>query len=345
MNIKNNIEDFLTDEEFVRWVKDTDPELDIFWSKWLQLYPEKREMLMKSREIIIAMNVNSHKASREVQERSLDYILSETPSNTIVKSTQRTSKFYIFLKVAAIFTGLLATTYFVNEYLSSSIKPLPKQQVAISNIVKNNPNGRKSKIQLPDGTIVWLNSGSTLSYPSKFTNNERVVNLDGQAFFEVKRDTLRPFRVNSSGLVTTALGTSFDINSYSEQNNEIKISLVSGKISIENKSLKTNNVTLPGEQLIYSIKKQKSVIKSFDLKEVVAWKDKILYFKNASLADVILRLERWYGVDIKLKNAPQKNWNLTGEFKKQSLQRVLERLSFTENFRYSIKGKKVEFKF
>ncbi len=343
MNIKKNIEDFLTDEEFVRWVKSPDPELDVFWLKWLQLYPEKREMLIKAREIILSMNFKTHHINEEVQEKSLNFILSKTSSVSSMDKIEEFSKSFIFLRVAAILVMLLTTTYFVNNYMSSFEKK--SKQKVVSNIVKENPNGRKSKIQLPDGTTVWLNAGSTLTYPSKFTVKERVVNLDGQAFFDVVKDTLRPFRVNSSGLITTALGTSFDIDAYSIQNDEIKVSLVSGKISIENKSLKTKNTTLPGEQLVYSIKKQKSKITSFDLKEVVAWKDQILYFKNASLPEVVTRLERWYGVEIHLTNKPVKKWNLTGEFKKQKLERVLERLSFTENFEYKINRKTIEFKF
>ncbi len=343
MNIKNNIEDFLTDQEFVRWVKSSDPELDVFWLKWLQLYPEKREMLIKAREIILSMNFKTHHVDNEVQEKSLNFILSKTSSVSSLDEIEKHSKLYIFLRVAAILVMLLTTTYFVNNYVSSFEKK--SKQKLVSDIIKENPNGRKSKIQLPDGTIVWLNAGSTITYPAKFTNKERVVSLDGQAFFDVVKDSLRPFRVNSSGLITTALGTAFDVNAYSVQNNEIKVSLVSGKVSIENKSLKTKNITFPGEQLVYSIKNQKSKITSFDLKEVVAWKDQILYFKNASLSEVVTRLERWYGVEIRLKNKPVKKWNLTGEFKKQKLERVLERLSFTENFEYQINRKTIEFKF
>ncbi len=343
MNIKKNIEDFLTDEEFVRWVKSPDPELDVFWLKWLQLYPEKREMLIKAREIILSMNFKTHHIDEEIQEKSLNTILSKTSSVSSLDKIEKHSKSFVFLRVAAILVMFLTTTYFVNNYVSSFEKK--SKQKIVSNIIKQNPNGRKSKIQLPDGTTVWLNAGSTLTYPSKFTTKERVVNLDGQAFFDVIKDTLRPFRVNSSGLITTALGTSFDVDAYSAQNDEIKVSLVSGKVSIENKSLKTKNTTLPGEQLVYSIKNQKSKIRSFDLKEVVAWKDQILYFKNASLPEVVTRLERWYGVKIHLKNKPTKKWNLTGEFKKQKIARVLDRLSFIENFEYEIKGKTIKFKF
>ncbi|MBP2830678.1 DUF4974 domain-containing protein [Aquimarina sp. U1-2] len=343
MKKKKNIEDFLSDEEFVRWVKNPDPELDIFWLKWLQLYPEQRDVLMKSREIILSMKFKTHAVKATVEEQSLDHILS---MNSIIKTPRKkdkTSTSFIFLKVAAIVIVLLSSTYLVNDYLSTPIKIPP--QAKVSDIIKKNPNGRQSKIRLPDGSIVWLNAGSALSYPSVFTDTERVVSLDGQAFFEVVEDTVRPFRVNSLGLTTTALGTSFDVNAYSDQNKEVKISLVSGKISIENKSLKTENITYPGEQLIYSIKDQKSSIRSFDLKEVIAWKEQILYFKNASLSEVIQKLERWYGVEIQLKNRPSKNWNLTGEFKKQKLKRVLDRLSFIEDFNYKIKGKIIEFKF
>ncbi|TRX58419.1 DUF4974 domain-containing protein [Fulvivirga sp. M361] len=343
MNIKNNIEDFLTDDEFVRWVKNADPELELFWTKWLRLYPEKRDLLMEARQLILSMNFSPYKPKEEVKERSLDFILSETKASVPIQRMRNTRKSFIGWKVAGALVVVIMAGFLADRYGTSSEEITPP--VEVSTIVKSNPMGQRSEIRLPDGTHVWLNVGSKITYPSKFIYEERVVTIEGEAFFNVKRDTLRPFKVQSNGLVTTALGTSFNVRSYGESTDEIKISLVSGKVSVENQSLKSLNVLVPGEQLIFSANRQKSIIKSFDLKEVVSWKDNILIFKNASMEEVMHQLEKWYGVKISLENRPIEKWDITGEFKKQSLQRVLDRLSFTKEFQYTLEGKKVTIKF
>ena len=343
MNRKNSVEDFLVDEEFVRWVKNSDPELEVFWSKWLKLNPGKRELMMEARELLVTMEVTRHKVPHKVKERSLDYILSETQSTTPVRTLSPVRKSYMLYKMAGVLLLVICAAFIIRQYIQKPVEvPLAP---AISTITKTNPYGQRSKIRLPDGTTVWLNAGSIISYPSEFVGQERIVDLEGQAFFDVKRDTLRPFRVHSSGLITTALGTSFDISSYTGNNEEIKISLVSGKVSIENQSLKSYNVLDPGEQLVYSVNDQQSTVRSFDLKEVVAWKDGVLMFNNASFEEVVDRLGRWYGVEIVVENSPTARWDLNGEFKRQSLERVLERLSFTKGFQYTINEKVVVIKF
>ena len=91
-------------------------------------------------------------------------------------------------------------------------------QVAETQVIKENPNGVKSQIQLPDGTHVWLNAASRISYQENYSENARLITLEGEAFFEVVKDTKRPFRVTSGNVVTTALGTSFNINAYQVEN-------------------------------------------------------------------------------------------------------------------------------
>lgn len=343
MDSKNNIEDFLADEEFIRWVKHPDKELNVFWRRWIQLNPDKRDLLIKAREIMLNTHFEHYQVDEIAEELILDHILSNTTSTDKVKKNKQKALFYTLSKVAASIILLVTSLFFLREYHNSSIKSenIAIIKEVITNVTKYNPNGKKSIITLPDGSTVWLNSGSKLSYPSKFAENERIIQLDGQAFFDVKKDSLKPFRVNSSGLVTTALGTSFDINSYNDFNDDISISLVTGKIVVKNESLKSNDVVLPGEQLVYSVKKQRSRIKMFDSKEVLSWKERRLYFKNASLQEVMVRLERWYGVKVSLKNNPGENWKLNGEFEKMSLEDVLKRISFSKDFRFNISGKEV----
>ncbi len=343
MNSKQTIEDFLTDEEFIRWVKNSDPELEMFWSRWLQLNPDKREVLMEARELLVAMDFTTRKAGEEVKERSLNYILSETKSPIPIRKLRSTRRSYTFYRMAGMLLLIVSVAFVINHYLKGTEDaPVPP---VISNIVKTNPYGQRSMIKLPDGSTVWLNAGSTITYPSTFAERERVISLDGQAFFKVQEDTLRPFRVHSGGLITTVLGTSFDINSYTGDHYQIKISLVSGKVSIENQSLKSHDVLVPGEQLVYSVNDQRSTVRSFNLKEVVSWKDGILIFKHATFDEVLYRLQRWYGVKVIVENRPKEKWDLTGEFKRQSLERVLDRMSFTENFQYTMDEKTVTIKF
>ena len=249
-------------------------------------------------------------------------------------------KRYWFTVAAAIL--LLISTTFV--FLLTTKQFSRQSENAHELIVKSNPAGQKLKVFLPDGSIVWLNSTSTLSYQKEFTDTVRDLILKGEAYFEVYKDARRPFIVHTGNISTIALGTSFNIEAY--DSDKITVSLTSGSVNVESffpgKELIKIQLN-PGEGALYNANDGIEIQKiKIDINAVRLWKDGILRLNNASLAETVTSLERWYGVNIKVNNNSSKNWKVNGVFDNEYLENVLNSLSFSQGFEYSMIGNKVE---
>lgn len=259
--------------------------------------------------------------------------LHSEPSGTRKKYAIKPWLYAACIAIIVIFTFYFTT----NQSLSTDNSSSPEM------VVKNIPAGMKSTILLNDGSKVVLNSGSTISYPASFTDTSRTITLKGEAYFDVAEDKTRPFSVIASGTITTALGTSFNINS---RDSICKISLATGKVMItsQNTGATDTEETImlsPGEALEVNHAagtKHKSI---FDPNADLLWKDGILYFKEAPLKEVINKLELWYDVEFQFKGNKNLTDKYTGRFENASLAHVLDNMSYVLNFEYLIQGKKV----
>lgn len=209
--------------------------------------------------------------------------------------------------------------------------------------VKSNPRGQKSTLMLIDGTRVTLNSDSELSFPETFTADKRVVHLKGEAFFEVAKDASRPFTVVTDNVTTTALGTSFNVKAYEGQRN-IEVILATGVVNVRNEdSMQNDNVILhPNHRAIFTKSTASFTRDSLDIQGAIAWKDGILMFKDAGLAEVKEKLERWYNVHFLIHH--EEKWgerSITGKFDNESLENVLEGISYSSRFAYRLDGRQV----
>jgi transmembrane sensor len=157
------------------------------------------------------------------------------------------------------------------------------------------PKSRQYSLQLADGTKVWLNAFSSITFPTVFSSNTRDVRLTGEAYFEVAKDKNKPFRVFVNDIKINVLGTHFNVNAYGDEDN-IKTSLLEGSIVINQKD---KNVLLKPGQQAQSEKTGKIIVKNdVNLDEVMGWKNGVFYFENASLKVVLDQLSRWYDVDV-----------------------------------------------
>lgn len=258
------------------------------------------------------------------------------------KHTKPATTFSLIQKYAAI-AILLVSAVFV-FYLNKDSNPPAEFQTTVQHteIVKTAPIGKKTTITLSDGSKVYLNSESSISYMSNF-REERNLRLTGEAFFEVVTDSTKPFKVITGDVNTVALGTSFNINAY-EDKKEILISLATGKIvveSLENEDEK--HFVKPGEGIGYSLKSKQLAKREVDIEKVLQWKSGILQFESMPLQEVLVTLERWYGVKINIKDNGQiPVHKCTGKFKpNEYLSNVLQALSHSIEFDYSINDKQV----
>lgn len=177
------------------------------------------------------------------------------------------------------------------------------------------PNGGQYQLVLPDGTKVMLNAASSLTYPASFHGNERVVKLDGEAYFEVAKNKLMPFRVKSGNQTVEVLGTHFNINAYNDEAN-IKTTLLEGSVKV---SSGTNYALIvPGQQAVAPKNGMGDIVKyTVDVEKETAWKNGLFSFQNDDLRSVMRQVARWYNVSVVYAdNLPHEKF--TGEISRNS---------------------------
>lgn len=195
------------------------------------------------------------------------------------------------------------------------------------------PLGMQSEISLPDGSHVWLNSGSTLKYPVEFTSENRELYLTGEAFFKVKSDKDHPFIVSTKNLKVTATGTAFNIESY--KNDSITaVTLLEGKVNVKIGNVKPENIS-PNQRLVFNKNAKKYTVIATDAKHWCVWKDGILAFRNEPLEDVFKRIGRTYNVDIEVKDKMVGQQLYRATFEGESLDEILHLLKLSAPIRYN----------
>lgn len=201
--------------------------------------------------------------------------------------------------------------------------------------------GTRTNVDLPDGTTVILNSGSSLRFSSLFSKDDtRRVELRGEGYFEVAKDTERPFIVNAGRIDIKVLGTQFNVNAYDVEP-DISIALVEGEVAIgkANSKFSNNIMTLKPTQLARFNTAENTIYKetSITLEKHIGWVEGRLIFEDDPIRTVVSRLEKWYGVDVKLDDEDLLNYRFTGTFVNESLEGVLEAFSLTSPLTYDIK--------
>ncbi len=245
------------------------------------------------------------------------------------KAAQQKINIYTWgLRVAAVLVvALLVSNIF---FFQKSVE----NQIAETIQTITTPYGAKTNIILPDGSLVWLNSGSVLSYPTKFSKS-RPVTLTGEAFFEVEKNG-KPFIVSTNYGEVEVKGTSFDVKAFEREN--FQITLVTGSVLIREKDSK-NEVTLrPGQQVNLLNKQFK--IKNVETDLFTSWKDGKFIFRKEYLPTVMKRLARWYNVKIVLPNDKcLSNIWYSGTLEMESFSEVLELLKITAPIDYTYNEK------
>lgn len=186
--------------------------------------------------------------------------------------------------------------------------------------------GSVIRYELPDHSVVWLNAGSTLRYPTVFDKENRNVELKGEAYFDVKANKDCPFFVNTpAGLSVYVYGTQFNVNAY-EDDSYIETVLECGRVNVMAPDRKTIVNLKPGERIFYDKKMHQLIKSEVDVYEKTAWKDGKLIFRNTSLDEVLKRLARHFNVDIQFNNHSGKEYNYWATFRSETLPQILDYL-------------------
>ncbi|WP_053975488.1 FecR family protein [Mangrovimonas xylaniphaga] len=202
------------------------------------------------------------------------------------------------------------------------------------------PYGRRTELQLSDGTKIWVNSGSKLIYPSEFKEDKRTVYLEGEAAFDVAHDKEHPFIVLTQGQEIEVLGTVFNVSSYADEPS-VNTALQSGKVKISYHKpgllTKTESVTLlPGNVASYSRHKKSIVTKADEnINKYFLWRDGLIVFKNDNLGYILNRLSKYYNVEIQIEDEQLKNQKFSGYLDlKDSVGQVLELIKQSTEFEF-----------
>ncbi|WP_025144070.1 FecR family protein [Pedobacter jeongneungensis] len=202
------------------------------------------------------------------------------------------------------------------------------------------PNGGEWQIRLPDGSTVWLNAASSIQYPLNIgTAKQRVVKLDGEAYFEVAKDKAHPFIVETDKQSVEVLGTHFNINSY---NDEIvtKTTLLEGSVRVSQKNTNQSEILKPGEQSILSV--SGIDVKGVDVDEAIAWKNGYFMFNNEKQVSILRKVARWYNVEVEYADPEAKEVMYYGTVSRfEKISKVLRKFEQTGEVRFDIKGNKL----
>jgi len=235
-----------------------------------------------------------------------------------------------FLRIAASIVFLTIVSLSVLYFTGNIIKSVTTAELNI----KTTLPGQKSIITLLDGTSITLNSDSKLRFPKNFSGNTREVYLEGEAYFEVAHGPSSPFIVHSGNFDVTVLGTVFDVKAFPNEN-IYSVSLVNGKVNVTNAFLEGGTFVLkPDEQFSFDKTTGKNKIGNFDNQQVTGWKDNILIFDNTKLSDVLVQLERAYGIGFKLENESYGNLKIKADFRNASFWTIVKVLKTAAELDY-----------
>ena len=206
--------------------------------------------------------------------------------------------------------------------------------------------GVKGKVILPDSSIVTLNSDSRITYPAKFAGSTREVGFTGEAYFQVRKDSLMPMVIHCDrNFDIKVYGTTFNVKSYKDDRDAVT-TLVEGNVKVvqnlDGKEIVTN--IKPNESCVISKDGVAKVESYKDPKEKYAWKDGKLIFDSTPLEDAIVILERWHGVDFELLDPSKKNMPITATFTTESVVQIMDLLHFSLGIDYTISDNKVTIK-
>ena len=201
------------------------------------------------------------------------------------------------------------------------------------------PVGGEYSLVLSDGTKVFLNADSELKYPVEFSDGKRIVDLKGEAYFEVHKDSSRPFVVRMNGAEVTVLGTSFNVNTYGDDG-QIYTTLVNGSVRVSSVKNGQAEVLKPGMQSVMDVQSGQLTVREVDVEPYVAWREGRFVFRAMTLDLIMRQLQRWYDFEVFYQNPELKDYEFRGVIKRDmDLDKVLSVIKVTTNVDFEVKGK------
>ena len=304
---------------------------------WIAASAENQQYFIRQREIWFSA-VSREAASVYDKDKAFENFRNRVESQKEIQSTSRRgfslSALWRYAAVVAIIIAVGCISYWQGEV---NVKD------TFADISVEAPLGSKTKLDLPDGTLVWLNAGSRMTYSQGFGVDNRKVELEGEGYFEVKRNEKIPFFVKTKDLQLQVLGTKFNFRDYPEDH-EVVVSLLEGKVGLNNLLREEKEAVLsPDERAVLNKANGLLTVESVTASNASQWTDGYLFFDEELLPDIAKELERSYNVKIHIANDSLKTFRFYGNFvrREQNIQEVLEALASTEKMQYKIEERNI----
>ena len=304
---------------------------------WIAASAENQQYFIRQREIWFSA-VSREAASVYDKDKAFENFRNRVESQKEIQSTSRRgfslSALWRYAAVVAIIIAVGCISYWQGEV---NVKD------TFADISVEAPLGSKTKLYLPDGTLVWLNAGSRMTYSQGFGVDNRKVELEGEGYFEVKRNEKIPFFVKTKDLQLQVLGTKFNFRDYPEDH-EVVVSLLEGKVGLNNLLREEKEAVLsPDERAVLNKANGLLTVESVNAYNASQWPDGYLFFDEELLPDIAKELERSYNVKIHIANDSLKTFRFYGNFvrREQNIQEVLEALASTEKMQYKIEERNI----
>ena len=304
---------------------------------WIAASAENQQYFIRQREIWFSA-VSREAASVYDKDKAFENFRNRVESQKEIQSTSRRgfslSALWRYAAVVAIIIAVGCISYWQGEV---NVKD------TFADISVEAPLGSKTKLYLPDGTLVWLNAGSRMTYSQGFGVDNRKVELEGEGYFEVKRNEKIPFFVKTKDLQLQVLGTKFNFRD-SPEDHEVVVSLLEGKVGLNNLLREEKEAVLsPDERAVLNKANGLLTVESVTASNASQWTDGYLFFDEELLPDIAKELERSYNVKIHIANDSLKTFRFYGNFvrREQNIQEVLEALASTEKMQYKIEERNI----
>ncbi|MGL4292572.1 MAG: FecR family protein [Bacteroidales bacterium] len=305
--------------------------------KWMEESPENRALLHQLKN-----NFALASYSDEIPERKPDLFFGQTERNDSssemveMRPNPRASRFGQKLKYAAIAILAIGLGKLVENGVSEWSHP------AMHHLSVN--EGEKASVMLADGTTVWLNSNSSISYPGKFSWRKREITLRGEAFFQVSKSKHHPFIVKTEQVDVKVLGTSFNVRAY-ESDSLVEVQVTEGKVmAYPSHDVKGAYLLTANQMATFDLRSKQSSSDPYD-SETGNWRNGRYLFKDKKLKDIVTQLERLYAVNIRIEEAYLGEEIYYGEINtRDSIEKILDIISLGRNFRYERNEKQISIK-
>lgn len=211
-------------------------------------------------------------------------------------------------------------------------------QLTAGNNTIETPKGGEYHIILPDGTLVWLNSASSLTFPTKFSGKNRIVTLNGEAYFEVAHNKNTPFHVHAKGSRVDVLGTHFNISAY-DDDPDFTTTLLEGSVSVSKNNRKS--LLVPGQQSVVMNGSDNISVRTVNVEDVMAWHNGYFRFNDEDIKSILKKISRWYDVEVEYRNTKQSQQLGGMSYRTKSLNDLLIQLEKIGNLHFKLEGRRV----